>query len=66
MAHEGALVAQEFLLMNYGITHFEPEPETDLPIMRENPDDPGLREMSDTLRQLMQDAACESFPVPFS
>jgi hypothetical protein len=60
MAHEAALVAQEFLLMNYGITHFDPE--THLPIVRERPNDPDLRQMCNSLRLLMRDAACESSP----
>jgi hypothetical protein len=63
MAHEHALIAQEFLLMNYGITHFEPE--THLPIMMERPDDAGLREMCDALRHLMQEAARVSLSETF-
>ncbi|KIM81492.1 hypothetical protein PILCRDRAFT_8563 [Piloderma croceum F 1598] len=55
VAHESALMAQEFLLMTYGITHFEPE--IHLPIVKNNPDDPGIRQMCDALRRLMQEAA---------
>jgi hypothetical protein len=61
MAHESALMAQEFLLMTYGLTHFEPE--IHLPIAKNNPDDPGIRQMCDALRRLMREAASESFIV---
>jgi len=51
--------AQEFLLMNYGITHFHPE--THLPIVKQKPNDPGIREMCEGLRRLMEIAARQCF-----
>jgi hypothetical protein len=39
-AHELALRAQELLLMNYRLTHFDRE--THLPIPRLKPDDPDI------------------------
>jgi len=58
MAHESSLMAQEFLLMTYGLTHFEPE--IHLPIVKNKPNDPGIRQMCDALRRLMREAARES------
>jgi hypothetical protein len=40
-AHKLALTAQELLLMNYGLTHFDPE--THLQITRHKPDDPDIQ-----------------------
>jgi hypothetical protein len=52
-----ALEAQEFLLVNYGITHFDPE--TYLPIMKLKPNDPVIQGMWNSLRQVMKITACE-------